>query len=269
MIDANNTHKNVQKHYAELALAGTSCCAPQNTFYPPKMISKLPADIAGFSLGSGDPISLADLQPGEVVLDLGSGGGLDCFLAARQVGENGYVIGVDMTPEMLSRARNNAERLGLSNVEFRQGLLEALPVENESIDVVISNCVVNLSPDKVQVLREIFRVLKSGGRLAISDIISNHPVSEEQRMDAKNWCSCSTGALPASEYTEELLNAGFVEIKLAADFQVLEQTLTNDQVQFVNGKPQEAVLQAMKDWEQGEKTLFVPHLISARKPARA
>jgi SAM-dependent methyltransferase len=139
-------HDAVKEHYGEVARTDAPCCPQQNLLYPADILQELPDDIASFSAGSGDPISPAELKPGETVLDLGSGAGLDCFLAARQVGASGRVIGVDMTPEMLSRARSNATRLGLPNVEFREGYLEALPVDHDSVDVVISNCVINLSP---------------------------------------------------------------------------------------------------------------------------
>ena len=155
--------KSVQEHYAAQARIGTTCCSGSNLLYPDQLLTSMPEDVANFSLGCGDPITLAALQPGEIVLDLGSGGGLDCFLAAKQVGESGRIIGVDMTPEMLERARVAASRIGHKNVEFRQGYLEKLPLEDSSVTVVISNCVINLSPDKPQVFREMFRVLNRAG----------------------------------------------------------------------------------------------------------
>ncbi len=177
--------------------------------YPLDLLTTMPEDVANFSLGCGDPISLAGLQPGEIVLDLGSGGGLDCFLAARQVGQAGTVIGVDMTPEMLARARASAERLQIRNVEFREGYLESLPVEDASVDVVISNCVINLSPDKPQVFREIYRVLKPGGRLAVSDIVTHGALPEGLRKDMQAWGACVAGALDMQDYTRGLKEAGF------------------------------------------------------------
>ena len=201
------------------------------------------------------------------MLDLGSGGGLDCFLAARQVGEAGKVIGVDMTPEMLEKARGNAARLGVKNVEFREGYLESLPVESDIIDVVISNCVVNLSPDKPQVLREIFRVLKPGGRLSLSDIVTNRPVSPDRQEDSGEWCGCISGALPAQEYREELEKVGFVDILLTPDKEVAMQTVEAGQSQATAGIKKENVLKVLDTWNEGDKNVFMPHLISARKPA--
>src|SRR5512142_293124 len=145
-MEATSVHDAVREHYAELARSSNSCCGSNtgnSTLYDEKLIQSVPTDVSGFSLGCGDPITLAKLQLGETVLDLGSGGGLDCFLAAKQVGESGHVIGVDMTPDMLAKARANAQRLGYPNVEFREGYLEALPVEDATVDVVISNCVIN------------------------------------------------------------------------------------------------------------------------------
>jgi arsenite methyltransferase len=154
------------------------------------------------------------LQPGETVLDLGSGGGLDCFLAARQVGETGHVIGVDMTPDMLAKARGHAARLKVSNVEFREGYLEALPIDDATIDVVISNCVINLSPDKPQVFREVFRALKPGGRVAVSDIVTNGslPAAVQKSMEA--WGACVAGALDMREYVRGLSEAGFGRVRV-------------------------------------------------------
>jgi SAM-dependent methyltransferase len=208
------THEAVREHYAERARNSSSCCGPQNVLYSESLIADLPSEVANFTLGCGDPITLAELVPGETVLDLGSGGGLDCFLAARKVGETGQVIGVDMTPEMLNKARANAARLKANNVEFRQGYLEALPVDDHSVDVVISNCVINLSPDKPQVFREIFRVLRPGGRVAVSDIVTNGPLSEEMKNDMDAWGACIAGAIDMNEYTTELAQAGFGKVQV-------------------------------------------------------
>ena len=171
-------------------------------------------EAAGMSLGCGNPTAIAALRPGEVVLDLGSGGGLDCTLAARQVGPKGRVIGVDMTPEMLSRARENAARRGLRNVEYRLGEIEHLPVADGEVDVIISNCAVNLSPDKAAVFREAYRVLKPGGRLAISDIVATAPLPEEARQDAELWSCCIAGAATIDELERALRAAGFEGIRI-------------------------------------------------------
>ena len=208
-------HDTVRKRYAASARSTASCCE-SNTLYSGDLLTGLPVDIADFSLGCGDPITIAALQPGETILDLGSGGGLDCFLAARQVGEKGHVIGVDMTPEMIERARLSAARLGISNVEFREGYLEDLPVEDNSVDVVISNCVINLSPDKPQVFGEIFRTLKPGGRASISDIVTNGPLPEELRENMDAWGACISGALDMQDYVRGLVAAGFTDVNLQA-----------------------------------------------------
>jgi len=214
-------HESVREHYAAQARSGSSCCGDtssccdsKNALYPVELLTNLPDDVASFSLGCGNPISVAALRPGETVLDLGSGGGLDCFLAAKQVGESGSVIGVDMTPEMLERARLAASRLGFRNVEFRQGYLESLPVEAASVDVVISNCVINLSPDKPQVFREVFRTLRPGGRVAVSDIVTNGPLPEALQKNMEAWGACVAGALDVSEYTTGLSEAGFTDVKV-------------------------------------------------------
>ena len=214
-------HESVREHYAAQARSGSSCCGDtssccdsKNALYPVELLTNLPEDVASFSLGCGNPISVAALRPGETVLDLGSGGGLDCFLAAKQVGESGHVIGVDMTPEMLERATAAAIQLGARNVEFRQGYLESLPVEDANVDVVISNCVINLSPDKPQVFREVFRVLKPGGRVAVSDIVTNGPLPEALKKDMEAWGACVAGALDVSEYTTGLSEAGFTDVKV-------------------------------------------------------
>jgi arsenite methyltransferase len=208
-------HTVVREHYAAAAQSGQSCCE-SNLLYPEELLIHVPEEIANFSLGCGNPITAAALQAGETVLDLGSGGGLDCILAARQVGESGQVIGVDMTPAMLERARANIQRLGIQNIEFRAGFLENLPVAAGEVDVVISNCVINLSPDKPQVFREIFRALKPGGRMAVSDIVTNGALPEALQKDMQAWGACVAGALDMQDYMNGLRSAGFVDIRLEA-----------------------------------------------------
>ena len=214
----DSIRKEVQKFYAGRAQNSDSCCgdASQNLLYESELLTDLPDDVAGFSLGCGDPITLAELQPGEVVLDLGSGGGLDCFLAAKQVGEDGYIIGLDMTPEMLARATAAAQRLGIDNVEFRKGYLEDMPVESDRVDVIVSNCVINLSPDKPQVFAEMFRTLKPGGRVSVSDIVTTGELPEKIRKDMLAWGACIAGALQVDEYIQGLEDAGFKSIMVTA-----------------------------------------------------
>jgi arsenite methyltransferase len=165
-------------------------------------------------LGCGNPTAIAELRAGEVVLDLGSGAGIDCFLAARKVGPKGRVIGVDMTPEMLGKARENARKGDYRTVEFRLGEIEHLPVADRSVDVVISNCVINLAPDKDPVYREAFRVLRPGGRLAISDVVATRPISAKDRADPAQWSSCSSGALEVPDLKRRLRKAGFRRIEV-------------------------------------------------------
>ena len=174
------------------------------------------AEGADLGLGCGNPTALASLEAGQTVLDLGSGGGFDCFLAAREVGAGGHVIGVDMTSEMVERARENVERNDAENVEFRLGEIEHLPVTNNSVDVVISNCVINLSPDKPQVFAEAFRVLRPGGRLAVSDVVMTADVPEEFRADPESVSGCVAGAATISEVEMMLTEAGFEEVTIEA-----------------------------------------------------
>jgi len=183
----------------------------------------LPEEVTGLSLGCGDPITLAALQPGQVVLDLGSGGGIDCFMAARQVGAAGRVIGVDMTPEMLAKAERNKAKVGLDNVEFRQGMIEALPVDSDTVDVILSNCVINLSPDKPAVFREAFRVLRPGGRLAVSDMMTQGRFSEQERADLSAWADCITGAEDVALYAAAMRDAGFTDISIVDKAQPEEE----------------------------------------------
>ncbi len=223
--NADAVHKTVRDHYAAQATAASSCCGPDascdsssSKLYPVDMLTELPSDVSSFSLGCGDPITLAALQPGQTVLDLGSGGGLDCFLASKRVGETGHVIGVDMTPEMIEKARAAAKRLGAANVEFRQGFLEALPVDEGTVDVAISNCVINLAPDKSKVLSEIFRVLKPGGKMAVSDIATDGPLPAEIKESLSAWAGCVAGALDVREYEAALKAAGFVQIEVTPSY---------------------------------------------------
>lgn len=218
--DQDLIHKVVQERYGAIA-ARSGCCGPvpeacdcSPSLYDQGMLEGFPEDVTGISLGCGDPVTLAGLRAGEVVLDLGSGGGIDCFLAARQVGEAGYVIGVDMTPEMVAKAELNKAKLGATNVEFREGEIESLPVDDESVDVVMSNCVINLSPDKPAVFREAFRALRPGGRISISDVVTEGSFSEEERRDLESWAACVAGAADIGEYTRMMREAGFVEIQV-------------------------------------------------------
>jgi ubiquinone/menaquinone biosynthesis C-methylase UbiE len=176
-------------------------------------------------------VSIASLRPGETVLDLGSGGGIDCFLAARQVGESGYVIGVDMTPAMLEKANANKAKMGVTNVEFRQGYIEAMPVDDNTIDVLMSNCVINLSPDKRAVFSEAFRVLKPGGRVSISDVVTEGEFTAEQRADADKWAECVSGAIDVQDYTGIMRAVGFVDI------QVVDKVDTEEVLERQPGMP--------------------------------
>jgi SAM-dependent methyltransferase len=187
---------------------------PLSQMYAVSDITSLPAEVTNMALGCGDPVTLAALQPGQVVLDLGSGGGIDCFLAAQRVGETGRVIGVDMTAAMVDKARANQAKVGTRNVEFRLGEIEHLPVADNSVDVVISNCVINLSPDKPQVFREAFRVLKPGGLLAVSDIMTDGPLPEAVRASVSAWAGCIGGALEEQDYLSAIEAAGFVDVQI-------------------------------------------------------
>ncbi|MEW8512258.1 MAG: arsenite methyltransferase [Candidatus Thiodiazotropha sp.] len=232
--DLQDSHRQeVRKAYAEVAVTDnqngccgveSSCCgvsddAAINTListrlgYSAEELANLPSG-ADMGLGCGNPKAIAALKQGEVVVDLGSGGGVDCFLAAAEVGDSGRVIGVDMTPDMLSKARNNALRGRYSNVEFRLGEIEALPIADGCADVIISNCVINLSPDKARVFREAFRVLKGGGRLAISDVVATVELPPEMRNDPQLVSGCMGNASMIEELERFMADAGFSEIKI-------------------------------------------------------
>lgn len=195
---------------------GTSISCPGSSAkigYSEEELSSVPEG-ANLGLGCGNPQAIAKLKPGETVLDLGSGGGFDCFLAAKQVGPKGTVIGVDMTGEMIERARENAKKVEAANVEFRLGEIEHLPVADESVDVILSNCVVNLSPEKSAVFRDAFRVLKRGGRLAISDVVATAPLPDDVRNDVELHVGCTAGAATIDDLQSMLTEAGFTEIRI-------------------------------------------------------
>ncbi len=184
--------------------------------YGPEELATLPEGVV-LGLGCGNPVALASLEEGMTVLDLGSGAGIDCFLASSKVGSTGHVIGVDMTREMLDLARHNAADGGFNNVEFREGEIEALPVEEGSVDVIISNCVINLSPDKPQVFREAFRVLRPGGRLMVSDIVLTAELPEEVKGDVYEYVSCIAGASMREDYLRYIEEAGFVDVSVVEE----------------------------------------------------
>jgi len=238
------------------APAASSCCGPEvaeTSHDKARRMGYSEAELAAvleganLGLGCGNPQAIAAMRPGETVVDLGSGAGFDCFLAAQQVGDTGHVIGVDMTHKMLKKARDNAACIGASNVEFRLGELEHLPIADNTADVVISNCVINLVPDKEQVFREAFRVLRPGGRLAVSDIINTAPLSAELQSDPALLCGCIAGAAPAEHVERWLRIAGFVDIR-------------------VTPKPESREL--IKTWAPGRniENHIVSAMVEARKP---
>ena len=227
----DDIRNNVRESYAEVAEASnngdccgvaSSCCGvPEGVInmqslrmgYSEDDINSVPQG-ADMGLGCGNPQAIASLKAGEVVIDLGSGGGFDCFLAAREVGETGRVIGIDMTPAMLSKARNNAEKGGYKQVEFRLGEIEHLPVPDNTADVIISNCVINLSPNKQQVFKDAFRVLKKGGRLAISDVVAQCELPVHIKNDLQMYSGCMAGASPVEELKAMMQEAGFSNINI-------------------------------------------------------
>lgn len=235
--------KAVRASYAKIAEQKSSCCCGPSSSccgsndalleigrgigYSDDELTSVP-DGANLGLGCGNPVALASLREGETVLDLGSGAGFDCFLAADKVGDKGKVIGVDMTPEMVARARENASKADYRNVEFRLGEIENLPVADASVDVVISNCVINLSPDKKQVFREVFRVLKPGGRIMVSDIVLSKPLPDAIRNSVEAYVGCIAGAALKDEYLGAMKLAGFQDIRIVGEAIVPMDSIIND-----------------------------------------
>jgi arsenite methyltransferase len=246
-------HKTVREHYAERIKNSASCCgpsdccSPESNLYPVDLLTTIPSDVSSTSYGCGDPITLAALRPGQTVLDLGSGAGLDCLLAAQKVGPEGRVIGVDMTPEMIERAKENVQRVNATNIEFRQGYLEDLPVDSNSVDVIISNCVINLSPDKEKVFNEAFRVLKPGGKLAVSDIVTEGPLPNAVKQSLSAWAGCVAGAVEAGEYIGMMEAVGFTNVSVTPVFfdkETVDSAL-DDMKLDVKEYPREAVYKAV------------------------
>lgn len=234
--------KVVREGYARVAKSESSCCAPQNPCcgttdiatdlskkigYTDDDLQSVPEG-ANLGLGCGNPVALASLQEGEVVLDLGSGAGFDCFLAANQVGKTGRVIGVDMTPEMVEKARENARRGNYQNVEFRLGEIENLPVADNHVDIIISNCVINLSPDKERVFQEAFRVLKPGGRLMVSDIVLVDELPESVKRSVAAYIGCLAGATLKDEYVGAVRDAGFKQVSIIDETSFATNYAPND-----------------------------------------
>jgi SAM-dependent methyltransferase len=237
-----DVRKAVRDGYASVARGSTSCCAPAGSCcgspataarigsaigYSDEDLAAVPEG-ANLGLGCGNPVALASLKTGETVLDLGAGAGIDCFLAAKKVGPTGRVIGVDMTAEMLERARANAAKAGIANVEFRLGEIEHLPVADSSIDIVISNCVINLSPDKPQVFREAFRVLRRGGRLMVSDIVLTTELPPTIRDSVRYYVGCLSGALLKTDYLAAIRAAGFGDVKVVGEERFPVEFMAND-----------------------------------------
>jgi arsenite methyltransferase len=223
MTTNTTIHDTVREHYAERIKSNASCCgsdgcSSESSLYPADLLATLPEGESTVSYGCGDPITLASLQPGQTVLDLGSGAGLDCFFAAKKVGETGKVIGVDMTTEMIERAQASAKRLNIQNVEFRQGYLEELPVESNTVDVIISNCVINLAPDKSKVFAEAIRVLKPGGQLAVSDIVTDGPLPDSIKQSLSAWAGCVAGAVDSKDYIGMMQAVGFTNVSVTPVF---------------------------------------------------
>ena len=230
-MDNKEIKKTVKEGYAKIVNKKSSCCGPVSSGFGSKELAeriskklgytdeelKVVPEGANLGLGCGNPVALATLRKGETVLDLGAGAGFDCFLAANKVGKKGKVIGVDMTPEMIEKAQENARKGEYENVEFRVGEIENLPVADNSVDVVISNCVINLSPDKARVFREAFRTLKPGGRLIVSDLVLLKKLPDSIKSSIESYVGCLTGAILKEDYIAAIERAGFDEVKIMQD----------------------------------------------------
>ncbi len=241
-MDEKNIKEIVKEGYGKIAKQGSSCCVPANSCcgttdrtqdiskkigYSEEELKAVPEG-ANLGLGCGNPVALASLREGETVLDLGSGAGFDCFLAANIVGKNGKVIGVDMTPEMIEKARENAKKGKYENVEFRLGEIEKLPVADNSADVIMSNCVINLSPDKAKVFKEAFRVLKPGGRLMISDMVLLRELPKVIKESIEAYIGCLSGAMMKEEYLQKIEAADFQDIKIVDETHFPVEFMAND-----------------------------------------
>lgn len=263
MKKENEIRESVMERYSKIATSnsGTNCCSPNaknsccgkpedfdlkslRIGYSVEEVNLAPEN-SNLGLGCGNPQAIANLQEGEIVVDLGSGAGFDAFLAAKKVGLKGKVIGVDMTPAMISKARNNAAKIDSQNVEFRLGEIEHLPVANETVDVIISNCVINLSPEKQQVFNEAFRILKPGGRLAISDVVSLKELPAKIKIDMELYGACISGASSIDSLTKMMKNAGFINIKIEPKEEskevIRDWDLDNDFADFVISASIEAI----------------------------
>jgi len=272
----------VKEKYGQAALrvtgGGSSCCgaAPArgsgcdpitSNLYDSSQAQQIPEEALLASLGCGNPTALATLNPGEVVLDLGSGGGIDVLLSAKRVGPTGKAYGLDMTDEMLALANENKRKAGAANVEFLKGEIEHIPLPDNSVDVIISNCVINLSADKDRVLREAFRVLKPGGRFAVSDVVTRGEIAPEIRKNVLLWVGCVAGALEEDEYRSKLADAGFGQIEIeptriyraedAGDW-LSGKGVNVDQIAEVDGKFMSAFVKAVKPSNAGPKACCGP-----------
>lgn len=240
---ADTIKQAVKEQYGKLARradagASDSCCGinpSQDVYEASKIYSQselesLPETVTAASAGCGNPTAISELRTGQTVLDLGSGGGIDCFLARQKVGPQGQVIGLDMTQDMIKLAQKNAETLGYANVEFRQGEMEDMPIEDSSVDVIISNCVINLSPDKDAVFKEAFRVLKPGGRLSVSDIVLTGPLPQGVRESLEQWVGCISGALIKENYIQKIEAAGFPTVEVVEEKDYSAQVEGGDKI---------------------------------------
>jgi len=246
--------KIVKKRYSHIAREDTGCCPARGPCghdaskqakrigYSEEELEKIPKE-AVMGLGCGNPTALADLMEGETVLDLGAGAGIDVFLAANRVGSEGHVIGVDMTEEMIKKANKTAKKYGYKNVEFRLGEIENLPVDDNSVDVIISNCVINLSPDKLRTYKEAYRVLKPGGRILISDLVTEGELPEKIRKNLDAWAGCIAGALEKKKYIRTIRKAGFRKVKIVSQNTYYEPGLNG----ILNGKITSVKINAYKN----------------------